>query len=261
MGRTPSRITGTPSTTNTVYQIPCLRERLRSKVPHVSTRTEIPADGRASRPDGRATRWAGHRDRRRAEFVDAAIRVIECEGPDARVSSITAELGVNRPALYRQFADRADLDRAVAERAADLLVATLAPRLQVDRDVDSAIAGALDAYVDWLLDHPHLYEFVRSLRDPRSSDDSPINRVKNTVVGRTAAIIRDYLLATGTAQPSIADTLATGLVGLADAAIDRWRRSPGSIPRPDVTATVAAMVRGAAEAVMGSVDEPVLRRS
>lgn len=212
------------------------------------------------RQDGRATRWAGHRDRRRAEFVEAAVRVIEREGPHARVGSITTELGVGRPALYRQFADRADLDRAVADHAADLLVEALAPRLQVDRDVDSAIAGAIDAYIDWLLAHPHLYEFVRSSRDAGPSDDSPINRVKSTVVGRTAAIIRDYLLATGSAEPSIADTLATGLVGMADAAIDRWRRSPGSMPRADVSRTVAAMVRGAAEAVMGSVDRPVPRR-
>jgi AcrR family transcriptional regulator len=215
----------------------------------------------AERPDGRATRWAGHRARRRAEFVDAALVVIEREGPHARVNAITAQLGVGRPALYRQFADRADLDRAVAERAADLLVEALAPRLQVESDVDSAITGAIDAYVDWLLAHPHLYEFVRSLRDEGVDDDSPINRVKNTVVGRTAAIIGYYLLATGSAEPSIADTLATGLVGLADAAIDRWRRSPGSIPRAEVTRTVAAMVRGAAEAVMGSVDQPVPRRS
>lgn len=218
-------------------------------------------DASASRPDGRATRWAGHRARRRAEFVDAAVAVIEREGPHARVNAITAELGVGRPALYRQFADRADLDRAVADRAADLLVEALAPRLQVDRDVDSAIVGALDAYVDWLIAHPHLYEFVRSLRDPDESDASPINRVKNTVVGRTAAIIRDYLLTTGTAEPSIADTLATGLVGLADASIDSWRRAPHTMARADVTRTVAAMVRGAAEAVMGSVDRSAVRRS
>ncbi len=206
------------------------------------------------RADGRVTRWAGHRDRRRAEFVDAAVAVIERDGPQARVSAITAELGVGRPALYRQFADRADLDRAVADRAADLLVEALAPRLQVDRDVDSAITGAIDAYLEWLLAHPYLYEFVRSMWDVSGDGESPINRVKNTVVGRTAAIIRDYLMTTGSAEPSIADTLATGLVGMADAAIDRWRRDPTSMPRAAVTRTVAAMVRGAAEAVMGTVD-------
>jgi AcrR family transcriptional regulator len=209
------------------------------------------------RPDGRATRWAGHRDRRRVEFVDAAMAVIEREGPDARVSAITAELGVGRPALYRQFADRGDLDRAVADRAADLLVAALGPRLRVDRDVDSAITGAIEVFLDWVLAHPHLYEFVRSLRYAGPSHESPINRVKNTVVGRTAAIIRDYLMTTGTAEPSIADTLATGLVGMADAVIDDWRRGARTMPREEVTRTVAAMVRGAAEAVMGSLDTPV----
>src|SRR4051794_33165012 len=101
---------------------------LRSRVPTVSGAQVEVAEGagwtpapQAGRPDGRATRWAGHRERRRIEFVDAALRVIEQEGPDAPVSSITAELGVGRPALYRQFEDRADLDRAVADRAADLL--------------------------------------------------------------------------------------------------------------------------------------------
>jgi AcrR family transcriptional regulator len=232
----------------------------------VSSGVQVPSSAGAGsappsgeRPDGRATRWAGHRDRRRAEFVDAALVVIEREGPEAKVNAITAELGVGRPALYRQFDDRADLDRAVAERAADLLVDAVAPRLQVDRDVDSAIAGAIDAYVDWLSAHPHLYEFVRSLRVPGRDADSPIERVRNTVVGRTAAVIRDYLMATGTAEPSIADTLATGLVGMADAAIDRWRRDPSVMPRGEMTRTVAAMVRGAAEAVMGTVDASVRR--
>jgi AcrR family transcriptional regulator len=217
------------------------------------------ARGAGDRPDGRSTRWAGHRARRRAEFVEAALITIEREGPDARVNSITAELGVNRPALYRHFADRADLDRAVADRVADLLVEALAPRLRVDHDVDSAISGALDAYVDWVLTHPHLYEFVRGRREPGLSD-SAISRVKHTVVGRTAAIARDYLVATGSAEPAVADTLATGLVGMAEAAIDRWRREPAGLSRPDVTRTVAAMVRGAAEAVLGPVDQAVLRK-
>jgi AcrR family transcriptional regulator len=215
-------------------------------------------DAPGGRPDGRATRWAGHRARRRAEFVDAALRVIEREGPDARVSSITAELGVGRPALYRQFEDRADLDRAVADRAADLFVAALAPRLHVDRDVDSAILGAIEAYLDWLLAHPHLYDFVRTRG--LGSVDTPIERVKNTVADRTAVIARDYLLATGGADATIAHTLATGLVGLAEAAIERWRRDPGGLDRAAVTRAVAAMVRGAAEAVLGPVSDAMLNR-
>jgi AcrR family transcriptional regulator len=211
-----------------------------------------------SRPDGRATRWEGHRARRRAEFVDAALAVIEREGPEARVSSITAELGVGRPALYRQFSDRSDLDRAVADRVADLLVAALAPQLRVEHDVDSAIAGAIEAYLDWLLTHPHLYEFVRSRA--RGTDESPINRVKNTVAARTAEIARDYLLATRAAGSAVADTLASGLVGLTDAAIDRWRRDPGSLDRAALTSAVAAMARGAAEAVLGPLDAAVMSR-
>ena len=45
-----------------------------------------------ARVDGRTARWAGHRAQRRTAIVDAAIAVIEREGPGATVEQFGAEL-------------------------------------------------------------------------------------------------------------------------------------------------------------------------
>ena len=41
-------------------------------------------------------RWAGQRERRRAEFIDAALVVIEQHGPQTSTEQIAAHVGVSR---------------------------------------------------------------------------------------------------------------------------------------------------------------------
>src|SRR5690349_10928424 len=105
---------------------------------------------RADRVDGRTARWAGHRAQRRTAIVDAAIAVIEREGAGATVEQFGAELGVTRQVLYRHFSDRADLDRAIAERAANQLVADLLPHLDLGGNIPTSIRAALGAYLDYI---------------------------------------------------------------------------------------------------------------
>ena len=63
--------------------------------------------------DGRTTRWDAHRDQRRAELVQAAVRAIDQHGPDVTIADIAAEAGVSKPVLYRYFTDK-DQPRAAA---------------------------------------------------------------------------------------------------------------------------------------------------
>lgn len=200
-----------------------------------------------TRVDGRTARWAGHRDQRRAQFVEAAIAVIEQEGPVVSVDRIAAEAGVGRQSLYRQFQDRADLDRAVADRAADLLIDDLVPHLRPGDDLDVVIREALAAYLSYVQRHLHLYRFVRAHES--GADFDTVQRVKATVGARIAVLARDLLVAGG-ADAGAADTLATAVVGLADAVLSRWLEDPGALRADEVVRRLAVMVRGAGEALL-----------
>jgi AcrR family transcriptional regulator len=207
--------------------------------------------------DGRTARWAGHREQRRREFVEAAIEVIEREGPAATVEQFTAQLGVTRQALYRQFDDRADLDRAIAERAGALLVEALLPQLDAGDDIEATVRGALAAYLDYIETHLALYRFVRAhdaeADGPASS--GAVRRVKDTLAGRVAAVA-GTVLGGGTTLGAAGEVLATGLVGMADAVISRWLEDPRGMSRERLVDQLATMLTGAVQAVQGAGVSP-----
>ena len=201
------------------------------------------------RIDGRTARWAGHRAQRRTAIVDAAIAVIEREGPGATVEQFGAELGVTRQVLYRHFSDRADLDGAIAERAASRLVEDLLPHLDLGGDIPTSIRAALGAYLDYIEEHLSLYRFVRahdSGVEAGTADASAVRQVKDTVAGRVAAIARG-LIGDDVERPG--ELLAVGVVGMADAVISHWLDSPGDCPREQLLDRLTLMLAGAVSAV------------
>jgi AcrR family transcriptional regulator len=206
----------------------------------------------SARIDGRTARWAGHRAQRRTAIVDAAIAVIEREGPGATVEQFGAELGVTRQVLYRHFTDRADLDREIAERAAARLVDDLLPHLDLSGDVTTSIRGALSAYLDYVETHLSLYRFVRahdSGVEAGTADSSAVRQVKDTVAGRVAGIARGLI---GNGVQRRGELLAVGVVGMADAVISRWLDSPGDCPRNHLLDELTLMLAGAVKAVQAT---------
>jgi AcrR family transcriptional regulator len=199
--------------------------------------------------DGRTLRWAGHRDQRRAEFVDSALLVIARDGPGATVDAISAERGVSRQALYRQFDDRSDLDRAIAQRAADDLMSALLPRLDLSGDVEQSVRTALVVYLDHITGQLALYRFVRAHEaDP---GDDTVRRVKDTVAGRVAGVASAYLLEKGLASVEVAPTFALGVVGMADAVISAWLDDPRGLSRDDLVDQLTVMIVGVVRTVTG----------
>jgi len=108
-------------------------------------------DKPASAPDGRDERWAAHREERREKILDAAIAVIEQtpEGEEIHVRQIAQEAGLGRAVLYRHFADKADLDRAVQRRILEMLVDTLTPEFELSGSIEQIISRIVHAYVAW----------------------------------------------------------------------------------------------------------------
>jgi AcrR family transcriptional regulator len=200
--------------------------------------------------DGRATRWAGHREQRRVEFVEAALAVIGREGPGATVDAIAGERGVSRQALYRQFDDRADLDRAIAQRAADDLVLALLPALVVRGDVATSVRSALEAYLDHVQAHLPLYRFVRS------HEADVVENVKDSIAVRVATVAHEYVVRAGLVPEDFEKSFAIGVVGLADAVVQHWLDEPGGVTRSELVERLVVMVGGLVDAVL-----PTLRNS
>lgn len=189
--------------------------------------------------DGRARRWAGHREQRRAAFVAAALDVIARVGPAATVDQVAGELGVTRQALYRQFDDRADLDAAIADAAADQLLEAVLPHLDLTEGIEPTVRAALVAYLDHVQQHLSLYRFVRA-----HEASGAVARAKDSLRSKVARVARDHLVAIGAADPSVADVFATGVVGMADAVVSGWLEAPGGLGREELVDALARMVLG-----------------
>lgn len=175
-------------------------------------------EAEAAPRDGRSRRWDRHRAARRAEFVTAAVSAINRYGPEVRVEQIAEQAGVPRPVLYRHFKDRADLDAAIAQHAAEHLLAQLAPVLSPRGTAHGAIDAVVRTYLGWVEAAPELYRFVVH-RAGRAEADGTRSAIERRATELLTAYFRWY----GAESPVLAP-LTAGLVALVDAAVDRSLR-------------------------------------
>ncbi|HZE67473.1 MAG TPA: TetR/AcrR family transcriptional regulator [Sporichthyaceae bacterium] len=182
---------------------------------------------------GQAARWAGQRERRRAEFVDAALGVIAEQGPAVSVEDIAARVGVARTRLYRHFTDRADLERAISERVARLVMAELEPLWRPQGSARQMIAGAIGSYVRWIGAnrnlHLYLHAHARPTDDATDAETDAVSGVRRAVAEHLSGLFGGYLGLLGL-DPSIATDLAHAVVGMVESVADRWAAVGGSEP-------------------------------
>jgi AcrR family transcriptional regulator len=173
-------------------------------------------------PDARRERWKGHREQRRAEFVEATIAAVAKKGPDVGMEDVAAEAGVSKPVLYRHFTDKSDLYLAVGQRATELLMERMGPALAADGPIKDRIRRIVDAYLSVVEDNPNLYRFVvKGSFVDRPVEKDVVQEDKNLIAATLARILGDYLRAfemdSGGAEP-----WAHGLVGMVQNAGDWW---------------------------------------
>jgi AcrR family transcriptional regulator len=204
--------------------------------------------------DGRSKRWAGHREQRRAELVASAIEAIRAHGPDLGMDAFARHAGVSKPVLYRYFADKSELWQAVGQESAAMLMDVIAPavaKVRAERDV---VTAAIDAYLAYIENDPHLYRFVVH---PSGIERGPdlVSDVKDTVASSLARIIGDTLrevgLDTGPALP-----WAYGVVGYVQTAGDWWVRHQQPISRPALSDYLTTLLWGGIAAIRSAADLP-----
>jgi AcrR family transcriptional regulator len=178
------------------------------------------------RPDGRATRWAGQHERRRAEFVAAALEAIAKHGPEVSTEQIADRAGVARTRLYKHFSDAADLQGAVSRRVRELITEELEPVWRPRGSPLEMITTAVHTHLRWLTEHTNLHRYLtrHAPSAPEATD------VKSAIALHLTRLFTGYLIAFDL-DPAPAETTAFGLVGYVESATTRWLDRPGELTR------------------------------
>jgi AcrR family transcriptional regulator len=192
--------------------------------------------------DGRTVRWAGQRERRRAEFVEAALQTIAECGPATSIEQIAAQVGVTRTKLYRYFDGAADLHLEVARRAAGMLITDLEPVWNPSGSPLEMVTVGVGAHIHWLTNNTNLYLYL-SCHSLTAEPDAPdaITYIRETVGALLAKLLTDYLNAFGL-DPGPGEPLGFGVFGLVDSAARQWLRQPGAYSQEEFISQLADWV-------------------
>lgn len=200
---------------------------------------------RGESPDGRDTRWEPHRAARRALILDAAMDLVEeSDGGDLHVQQIAARAGLGRAVVYRHFADRAAIERALRGRVFERLLDELAPVIQPDGSIRQIIERIVRTYLDWAMRHPVLHRLVsESSRHVDEEDlEDTIVRVSSEFSRLVHGVLERMEVELPPTDEAIIQPLVLGMVGHALTLVRSWLEQSGTRPPPDKL--VDHLVRG-----------------
>ena len=213
--------------------------------------TRRPADD-AFAADGRSTRWADHREARRAELVRIARRTVHHKGPDVSMEEIAAAAGTSKSIVYRYFADKTGLQIAVAEAVVLQIQGALEGVLRIAPTPRDGLRAMVAVYLEMIESSPNVYAFVT--RNGSVESGGPLGHFLDSVTALVAAPFARGLTeeATGRARRpedgldgrvALAEAWAAGAVGFVRGSGEWWlahRDEPASPDREELTAQVAA---------------------
>jgi len=195
--------------------------------------------------DGRSTRWADHREARRAEFVRVARKVVHQRGPDVSMDEIAAAASTSKSIVYRYFSDKMGLQIAVAEAVVLQIHGGLEDALRASATPRDGLRAMVGVYLEMIESSPNVYFFVT--REGSLESGSPLGHFLEAVTDLVAAPFARALTEAGSpAGPEsrvMAETWAAGAVGFVRGAGERWLRrqgDPDALDREALTAQVAA---------------------
>lgn len=200
----------------------------------------MPASGKG--PDGRQARWDKHNQARRQVILDAALAVVEAGEPGAEfhVQQIADRAGLSRTVVYRHFADRSDLERALQTEVLEGLTAHLLPGLTLDGTVREIIGRIVSSYVDWAVAHPALHRLAEQAQAGTAGPlEEGINRIATVLVDLLETAIPLLGVELDEEEAAAIDPLAYGLVGAVFGAVRRW---VGRTPRSPSAAALSTLL-------------------
>lgn len=172
--------------------------------------------------DTTAARRATSQDERREEIVRAAASAIEELGPDVPTGQIAEHAGLPRPHVYRHFASKTDLDRAVVRYASHQLNSRVRATLAGSGAPLELIRTPIHAVAEWADANPNLFRFLVSSAPEQAGHP----RSGGAFVLELTGVARRYLVMFG-ADPEPAERVMVGLMGMVNATVTWWLDHPG----------------------------------
>lgn len=202
-------------------------------------------------PDARRERWREHRQARRVELVETAVRAIGKHGPDVGMDEIAAEAGVTKPVLYRHFSDKADLYLAVGHWGTQELMQRIAPAISEEGSPKHRIRRIVDSYLGLIEEYPNLYRFViqRTFADRPVTDD-PVSTEKTLIANSLSRLLGEYLRLLGLDSGGV-EPWSHGLVGMVQSSGDWWLERQ-SMSRENLTDYLTSIIWYALDGVLRS---------
>lgn len=201
--------------------------------------------------DGRAARWTGQQERRREEFVEAALAAIDEHGPEASTEQIAAQAGVARTRLYRHFSGAVELNQVIAARAEQMLLERLATAWDTSASPENVIRTAVSTHLQWMTEHRNLYRYLVRHSITTPAGDTVVNDVRQIIAGLLAALIGEWATVLRI-ETTIIQPLSSGLVGFVDGAAARWAEEPGDLTLDELTSLLSDWVWAVVEAALRS---------
>jgi AcrR family transcriptional regulator len=178
-------------------------------------------DAAGQRIDGRSARWAAHRAARRTELIDAAIKAVSRHGASVGMDQIAAVANTSKPVIYRYFADKDDLYRAITQRVVGQVLDTLATVLESRPEPRELFHAGIDAYLGLLEANPELYRFVAQHPIVPAGDQGRPTDFSSVVARMLGGQMEEHLRELGL-SPSLAHPWSECIVGFLDGASDWW---------------------------------------
>lgn len=201
------------------------------------------------RTDARKERWRGHREARRAEFVEATVRAIGKYGAEVGMDDIATEAGVSKPVLYRHFSDKSDLYLAVGEWGTNLLMDRIGPAIEEGGSIRQRIHRIIDTYFGVIDEYPELYRFVvrRNFAD-RPVQSDPVSAEKTVIANTLSRLLGEYMRVLDLDSGGV-EVWSHGLVGMVQASGDWWLERQ-SMSREDLTEYLTRIIWFAIDGVL-----------
>lgn len=219
--------------------------------------------------DRRASRWDAHRQARRVELTDAAIRAIRTHGAGVGMDEVATTAGTSKTVVYRHFGDRTELYVAVCARVAGVLVAQIRAAMDGATGAHAQTAAGIEAYLRLIEHDPEVYRFVvhrplvdrpladraesntRARRRPSAEASDPVMDLTALVGDQAAAVI-----AARTGDPAAAVPWGHGIVGMVRAAADNWLARPTGMSRAQLAAHLTDLAWAGLSGVAPHRDQP-----